>query len=654
MQSTLKMTIIYLVKNTKMKHSYRIIHILALSISLFICHTTHADEDYFRHAQTLRNEGRFDQAIEIYKNCLLQHEYGTDLSGKELSVYTDALVQLMNTYQSKGEPTACISALQELFKESPLLQNQCLRDYYSVLAYALSRTEMTKEAEATMLKALTLPLYKETPERYFRDYAYASAVFYSNPDYHKEVINWCQEALRQAALCDHDSGMRWVTTMLGSLYKQNGDLNRALELFNESKEEAQERNDHLAVLNSLHALTDLFIYWDIPEYADLYASEAMEVERNMTAKNPMISAQTYINKGRTLHRLGMTDSIIVYAEEARKLCESLPYNSGMVDINLLLGRYLTDKGGDSLDQGIRELEHVTAKGSSVTRAKAYYHLGNTYLRLGMATEAEIMLDSMYVLVTENDSPKNLRIDYQPILEHYLKHRNHAKVEDYLELMFHEEQAFKEKRLNFNLVESIVDLQTGKNIQELKIMKLRQTNQRLWYIASIVIFMILISFTVLLYLRERKQHKRQMKEADKQHELLMERLNQSNVEKENITREIEEFLKDKENRQELETLTPFILKESGEAKFRQCFEVLHPLFLPRLRERVPAVTRREELLSMLIVLKQDNKMIADLLAIEPRSVLMLRHRFRQKIGMTTEYSLENFIDDILDVQKRAGQ
>ena len=147
---------------------------------------------------------------------------------------------------------------------------------------------------------------------------------------------------------------------------------------------------------------------------------------------------------------------------------------------------------------------------------------------------------------------------------------------------------------------------------------------------------------------------EMKEADKQHELLMERLNQSNLEKENITREIEEFLKDKENRQELETLTPFILKESGEAKFRQCFEVLHPLFLPRLRERVPAVTRREELLSMLIVLKQDNKMIAELLAIEPRSVLMLRHRFRQKIGMTTEYSLENFIDDILDVQKRAGQ
>jgi DNA-binding CsgD family transcriptional regulator len=50
--------------------------------------------------------------------------------------------------------------------------------------------------------------------------------------------------------------------------------------------------------------------------------------------------------------------------------------------------------------------------------------------------------------------------------------------------------------------------------------------------------------------------------------------------------------------------------------------------------------------MLIVLKQDNKKIAELLSIEPRSVLMLRHRFRQKIGISTEYSLETFIEDLV--------
>ena len=142
------------------------------------------------------------------------------------------------------------------------------------------------------------------------------------------------------------------------------------------------------------------------------------------------------------------------------------------------------------------------------------------------------------------------------------------------------------------------------------------------------------------------HKVQMKNADEYIANLVQKLNQSNIEKEKVTQEIKDFLKDKDKRQELETLTPHILKESGETKFRQCFELIYPLFLHRLREKVPSVTRREEILCMLIILKQDNRNIAELLGIEPRSVLMLRHRFRQKIGMTTEYSLENFVEDLL--------
>ena len=116
-------------------------------------------------------------------------------------------------------------------------------------------------------------------------------------------------------------------------------------------------------------------------------------------------------------------------------------------------------------------------------------------------------------------------------------------------------------------------------------------------------------------------------------------------------EIKEFLSSKNNRHELETLTPTTLQTDGESKFRQYFELLHPLFLPRLREKVPSVTPREELLSMLVVLKQDNKRIAELMAIAPRSVLMLRHRFRQKIGMTTDLSLDKFIEDILSTENK---
>ena len=241
---------------------------ILLTVSIFTLQISisSANEGLFKEARTLQRDGHFDDAIAAYKDYLSQPSADDALSGDELAMYTDALVQLMNSYQSKGEPENCITTLQEVFDSSPVLQDICLRDFYSVMGYALSRTENMKKAEETMLKALTPPLHNATPERYFRDYAYAAAVFYSNPDYHKEVVNWCKEALVQAKSCMNTSGQQWVMSMLGSLYKRSGDLNGALELFQNSIEESKEKSDELGVLNSLNSLVDLFLYWDIPEY----------------------------------------------------------------------------------------------------------------------------------------------------------------------------------------------------------------------------------------------------------------------------------------------------------------------------------------------------------------------------------------------------
>jgi DNA-binding CsgD family transcriptional regulator len=273
-------------------------------------------------------------------------------------------------------------------------------------------------------------------------------------------------------------------------------------------------------------------------------------------------------------------------------------------------------------------------------------LAQTYLKNEKTDMAEAALDSMYTLLNQNEKPLYIHMDYQPILDHYLKSKNQPKVDQYIRMMLLEQQAFKEKRLNFNLIEGIVDLQTEQQRQELEIVQLSQTNQRLWFLVTIVLSLVTIAAIVALLFNQKKQHRIQMKRADDKFAKLVVKMNQSKTEKDKITKEISELLNDKEKRQELESLAPSMLQTSGESKFRQCFELLYPLFIPRLREKVPSITRREELLSMLIVLKQDNKEVAELLSIAPRSVLMLRHRFRQKIGMTTDNSLENFIDEIL--------
>lgn len=619
-----------------------------------VCSTSVAGENLFREARALQREGRYDEAIDAFRSYIAQPANVQELTQQQLSEYADALVQLMNTYQSKGEPEACVSTLRELYKIAPVLQEECLRDYYSVLGYALSRTEKMNEAEEVMLKAFTIPLRHATPERYFRDYAYAAAVFYSNLDYQKEVVGWCQEALHQAQLCKNTSGKQWVTAMLGSIYKRNGHINEALSLFQQSKEEAEARGDELGVLNSLHALIDLFLYWDIPEYANLYASEAIRVERSMTKRNPMVSAQTYINKGRALLRLGEVDSVVVYTEKASELCRALPYNSGMIDIDLLHGTYLTEKGGDSLHLGIQELQEVARQGTATNRAKAYHQLAQTYLKSGKFAMAEEVLDSMYLLLNQKESPIYIDIDYKPILDHYLKSNNRQKVEQYTRMMLQERQALKEKRLNFNLVEAIAEAHTEQQRQALKIAQLEQSNQRLWLFLSMFLSVATICAIVALLLYQKKQHRIQVKRANDKLTSLVQELNQTNAEKRMISQEIDEIISDKKSRRELATLTPSVLQKRGESKFRQRFELLYPYFLQSLRERVPTITRREELLSMLIVLNQENKEIADLLAIAPRSVLMLRHRFRQKIGLGADSSLESFIEEVLSASSSSKE
>lgn len=246
--------------NKSMKLSFFTKLLLIFHFSILMCVSGFANDDLFKQARALQREGRYDEAVDAYIKYLSIPPGEEDFTKDKLALYTDALVQLMNTFQSKGAPEAYISALQELYKVSPVLHKQCLRDYYSVMGYALSRTERMKEAEDTMLKVFTIPLYHTTPERYFRDYAYAAAVFYSNPNY----------------------------------------------------------------------------------------------------------------------------------------------------------------------------QQVVQQGTVLNRAKAYQHLAQTFLKNGRGTDAEIMLDSMYLLLNRNDAPLYINLDYKPVLNHYLKNRNYTKVEQYTE------------------------------------------------------------------------------------------------------------------------------------------------------------------------------------------------------------------------------
>jgi hypothetical protein len=233
---------------------------------------------------------------------------------------------------------------------------------------------------------------------------------------------------------------------------------------------------------------------------------------------------------------------------------------------------------------IQELLQVTQQAIGINRAKAYHQLAQTYLKSSETETAETMLDSMYLILTQEDTPTYIPINYEPILNHYIKSQNRDKVEQYTRRLLQEQQVFKEKSLNFNLVESIVDLKTEQKRQELKISQLKQANQRLWLFIAITTAVIAIGCTIAYTFNQKKRHALQMKLAHEKLSTLADEIKQLNSEEEMRAQEIKEFLKSKDNRQELETLTPTVLQTDGESKFRQYFELLYPLFLPRLREK----------------------------------------------------------------------
>ena len=115
--------------------------VLVFHMLILMCYVGFANENFFRQARALQREGKYDEAVEAFKNYLSQPVSEDVLTDQQLIMYSEALVQLMNTFQSKGEPETCIATLQEVFKVSPNVQRYCLRDYYSILGYALSRTE---------------------------------------------------------------------------------------------------------------------------------------------------------------------------------------------------------------------------------------------------------------------------------------------------------------------------------------------------------------------------------------------------------------------------------------------------------------------------------------------------------------------------------
>lgn len=603
----------------------------------------------YRAARAAQTSGKYAEALPIYKRCVAFDATDTQTADSIAPIVIDALMQMMNTYQSKGEPVECANYFDTLVsRPSRLLSGDYRRDMMVIYGYALSRTERMSQAETVMLDALKLPLRNATPERLFRDYAYAAAVFYPNLQYQQQVVEWCRLGLEQAQMCSNTSGAQWLISLLGSVYRRSGRLADAINMFNESAAVAMVKGDILGVANAYSAIADVCLAFNVLSYARQYADMAINEYEQLDNVNPMLITQSYIVLGRVMYRMGRIDSVVVMLDKAERYAASLPYNSGASDIDFMRGMIMLKSAvADTVAVGTTLLERVAADGSPTLRARAYAGLAEYYLQSQSdVRRGEAMTDSMYALAHHGGASADVHQNYRTIINHYIGSGNIAKASRHVSDLLDAYDALSSDSLGQTIAENLVTMSTRQLDEQLRIAAVELHNERLKWVSygGSLILVIIILCIVIFYRRRVERLNRKL--LDSKLNELSESLNTAIRERQKAEASVASLLSHEQSRAQIEAVSPVLIKEQGEGEFYRRFTLLYPLFITELHKRVPGLGKREELLCMLIALKLDNARIADIMAISHSSVNMARHRLRKKLALDKEQSLEQVIANLL--------
>lgn len=466
------------------------------------------DDPAYSQLKEIYNDGVKAQKAEAYTNALQKYarciyecssdQYTQNDSIKQL--LPKAMIQLLNTYQSLGQPQKCIAYFDSLRTETShpdvhhnkVLTSYFKRDVYVLLSYSLSRTEQEDSAARLMDEALQMPLSYPSHERLFCHYAYAAGVYYCVPSYHDKVLKYGNLALAEAKHCERNSSVQWLVGCLGKMYMNTGDVSKAISMYREGYDIAEQNHDTLGMANTKNLFVDFMMRWKLYGEANRYATDAVNLIKAMGNPNPMVKSNIYINKAKTLLAMGKTQDALTYLKDAKDICKDLPYNSGMSDVDLLIGKALIAKGkalttkekgkGDEIQgkgdeiQGMKLLDNVSHEASFSLKAQAFYELAKIHLKKGDTALGEQNLDSMYATLNQACPPIFIDGAYNFALDHYLLKGDQAKIALYAKGIRDEKAEQEKNGMMKSVTQSLVRIELEKQ-RRLMVQKVEDMEQR---------------------------------------------------------------------------------------------------------------------------------------------------------------------------------
>lgn len=531
--------------------------------------------------------------------------------------------------------------------DNPFLQQYCKHELLSTRA---SLHQMYGDNQAAIRLAdeyLQLPEYEDA-DRYIPQAELVSGVYvYSGNDIPQAI-----RLLERAMECYHQGGsfqnMLRIISRLGIYYRLVGEYEKAVAT---NQEAINSYTDSIAPPNIVIAYG---------EQANLYAELGMydrALQMNAKAQHYSLLKDSfglgdlYRYHAEIFRKTQEKDSVFYYLNQAEKVSAAQRSFKG-VFVNKALAVDAYQDYPDSVQKALDLALSIcpdSARMPQWARHQLNLHLGRALLHTGKATQGIALIEKAAKGYREMDMREMEYSTNQILMEYY---RN-MRMDDAFFRCYDRNRIFADS-LNYNerlraVAAANIRFDTERQEKENKLLsaQVELQHRRLVFNICISIALLLILIISIAYFFTRKKANRLLLEKRKQEiQKLIASQQELNRHNEELSKQIEQIMATN-NLNTISQLTgQNLLSKEDENNFRKSFAAIYPLYLPKLREKYPHLTRNEELLAMLICMNQSTDEIALIMGINRNSVNMIRSRMRKKINLTKEESLDEVIKQYL--------
>ena len=529
----------------------------------------------------------------------------------------------------------------------PFIQENCKHELLSARASMHQMYGDNEQAIELANEYLQLPDYEDT-DRFIPQAEIISGVYiYSGNDI-PQSIRILEKAMKAYRQGGKYRNMLRIMSRLGIYYRLIGEYEKAVAI---NQEAISSYTDSIAPPNIVIAYG---------EQANLYAELGMydralqlntKAQHYSLLKDSFGLGDLYRYRAAIFGQTGIKDSIFYYLNQAEKI-SALQGSFKGVFVNKVTTVEAYLDYTDSVQKALTLALSICPDSSRMPQWAKYeleLHLGRALLQTGKATQGIPLIEKAAQDFISMDMRSGKQKANNILMDYYLS----MNMNDAFVRCYKRSQTFTD---SLNLAEKMravaaaniwFDTERKEKENTLLSAQVKLQKQQLFYNICISITLLLtLIISVAYFINKRKSNRLLLGKHKQEIKKLITRQQELNRRNEQLTEQIEQAMATN-NLTSIRQLTgQNLLSKEDENDFRQSFAVIHPLYLPRLREYYPQLTRNEELLAMLICMNQSTDEIALIMGINRNSVNMIRSRMRKNIGLAKEESLDEVVKQFL--------